>query len=167
MPNPQKPPTYLTGAQVAFLVAAAAVLLGSLAWRMFAAASGATPASAPSGSAGMLPGSTSSADGSSALVPYFTAASVFAIIGFAVGFVVRKIVLGALVIVGIVAIAILALSYTHVVTIPWHEITDWLNRTLLDVKEKLPPTDSLLRHVPSAGTASLGFVLGLKRKTGP
>jgi uncharacterized membrane protein (Fun14 family) len=164
-----KQPTYLTGFQVAFLVVCAVVLLGSIAWRAFANASGAGgAASAPAGSAGMVPGSASAGgEGSTALVPYFTAAGIFGILGFAAGFVMRKIVLGVLLVVGFLVIVVFALAATHVIVIPWPEITDWLNRTLLDMKGKIPPAESLLHHVPSAGTASMGFGLGLQRKSAP
>jgi uncharacterized membrane protein (Fun14 family) len=166
MPNQPKQPTYLTGKQVAFLVAAAAVLLGSLAWRAFAVhGTGAGTASGPAGA--FAEGASTSGDAEGrvpVVVPYLTAAGLFAILGFAVGFVVRKVAAIVLGIIGVAAVALIALSLAHLIDVPWQAVTDWLNHTFLDLKAKIPNPEALAHQIPSAASLCAGFVLGLQRR---
>lgn len=96
-------------------------------------------------------------------LPYVTEGSLFALIGFALGYTTRKIFKIGLIVLAVAFIAIQALTYAKVASVDWGGLVDWLNRAVLNLKENDTVTQFVTRRVPSTGALLAGAALGFKR----
>ena len=93
---------------------------------------------------------------------YVTVASLFGILGFAVGYAIRKALFVVLMVIGFAVIAVLALSWFGAVKIDWQGVVDWFNATIQGGMKHLPSSETLKLHIPSGATFSTGIALGVK-----
>ncbi len=96
-------------------------------------------------------------------LPYVTEGSLFALIGFALGYTTRKIFKIGLLLLAVAFIAIQALTYAKVASVDWGGLVDWLNRAVLNLKENDTVTQFVTRRIPSTGALVAGAALGFKR----
>lgn len=96
-------------------------------------------------------------------LPYVTEGSLFALIGFALGYTTRKIFKIGLIVLAVFFVAVQALSYAKVATVDWGGLIDWLNRAILNLKENETVTQFVTRRIPSTGALLLGVLIGFKR----
>lgn len=170
-----KRPEGMTKLQKLALVGLVVLLIGSVAARAAFLSSKPPPASG-AGSA-LEPSSylASTKDSSSAAahdeqsgvlenaLPYVTEASLFGLIGFALGFATRKVFKVALLLIALAFIAIQALTYFDVLVIEWGPVVGWINEAILNLKGSGSITQFLTKRVPSVGALLIGCLLGFKR----
>jgi uncharacterized membrane protein (Fun14 family) len=96
-------------------------------------------------------------------LPYVTEGSLFALIGFALGYTTRKIFKIGLIVLAVFFVALQALNYTKVATVDWGGLVDWLNRAVLNLKENETVTQFLTKRIPTTGALLVGVFLGFKR----
>ncbi len=96
-------------------------------------------------------------------LPYVTEGSLFALIGFALGYTTRKIFKIGLILLVVAFVAIQALTYAKVASVDWGGLVDWLNRAVLNLKENDTVTQFVTRRIPSTGALVAGAALGFKR----
>lgn len=175
MAAPAQPaaPKRLTGLQRITLTVLAVLLIGSAIARAVLL-SRAEPATSTSSStlqpsnylASTRSAPTDSAGKTSAFedaLPFVTEGSLFALIGFALGYTTRKVFKIGLIVLAVAFIAIQALTYAKVASVDWGGLVDWLNKAVLNLKENDTVTQFVTRRVPSTGALVAGAVLGFKR----
>lgn len=96
-------------------------------------------------------------------LPFVTEASLFALIGFALGYATRKVFKLALLVIALVFIAIQTLSYFNLLDVEWGGVVGWINKAILNLKENESITKFLTRRVPSVGSLVVGYFLGFRR----
>ncbi len=96
-------------------------------------------------------------------LPYVTEGSLFALIGFALGYTTRKIFKLGLIVLAVFFVALQALNYAKVATVDWGGLVDWLNRAVLNLKENETVTQFLTKRVPTTGALLAGVFFGFKR----
>lgn len=175
MASPAQPaaPNGLTGLQRATLIVLALLLIGSAIARAVLL-SRAEPA-ADTSSSTLQPSnylaSTRTAPAESGgetsafedALPYVTEGSLFALIGFALGYATRKVFKIGLIVLAVAFVAIQALTYAKVASVDWGGLVDWLNKALLNLKENDNVTQFVTRRIPSTGALVAGALLGFKR----
>lgn len=96
-------------------------------------------------------------------LPYVTEGSLFALIGFALGYTTRKIFKIGLIVIAVLFLALQALSYAEVATVDWGGLVDWLNNAIFNLKKNETVTEFVTRRIPSTGALVAGLFLGFKR----
>lgn len=97
------------------------------------------------------------------LLPIFTEASFFAMIGFALGYASRKVVKIGMILLAVFFALLQVLTYAEVTTIDWGRLVEILNDWILNLKENQSITDVLTDRVPTAGSLIAGYVLGFRK----
>lgn len=163
----------LTGLQRITLIGLAVLLIGSAITRAVLL-SRAEPSSSATNStlepanylASTRSTTTTSARETSAFedaLPFVTEGSLFALIGFALGYTTRKVFKIGLIVLAVAFIAIQALTYAKVASVDWGGLVDWLNKAVLNLKENDTVTQFVTRRIPSTGALVAGALLGFKR----
>lgn len=96
-------------------------------------------------------------------LPYLTEGSLFALIGFALGYTTRKVFRLALILIALGFVGIQAAVWAGWVQVDWGGVVDVLNGWVLNLKENESLTEFLTRHVPAAGALVLGAAVGFRR----
>jgi len=96
-------------------------------------------------------------------LPYVTEGSLFALIGFALGYTTRKIFKVGLVVIAVLFLALQALTYAEVATVDWGGLIDWLNNAIFNLKKNETVTEFVTRRIPSTGALVAGVFFGFKR----
>jgi len=102
-------------------------------------------------------------DGAAEVMPYVTEGSFFALIGFALGYLSRKILKLALLLLALLFLAVQGLSYAEVVSIDWDRALQVFNDLVLNVKENQTLGEILKNRLPSAGGLTAGYLLGFRK----
>ena len=98
------------------------------------------------------------------LLPYFTEASFFGLIGFALGYTSRKVVKLGLILMALVFAAIQGLHMAGVIeNVDWGKAIELVNHWILNIKEDQSVTEWLTDKVPSAGALLAGYFIGFKQ----
>ena len=97
------------------------------------------------------------------VLPYVTEASLFAIVGFALGYLSRKVVKVGLILLGLTFVLLQTLSYLEVVSIDWTRATELINTFVLNWNTEQPVSEILKDRIPSAGGLVAGYALGFRR----
>ena len=116
-----------------------------------------TPGAEVATPAGEEPGAVES------LLPYFSEASFFGLIGFAVGYGARKVVKLALLVIAGFFLFLQVLVFADVATIDWGRAVDLVNSLILNLKENRTITEVLVDRVPSTGAFLSGWFLGFRK----
>jgi uncharacterized membrane protein (Fun14 family) len=156
----------LTPLQKGILVVLALALAGSIALRMAVG----SPQS-PDGSPGTAHGLTAAQAGEPAAepspietaLPYVTEASLFGLIGFALGYSTRKLFKLTLLLIAVAFVGVQALVHLGWVEIDWSGVAGKLNAWVLNLKESESVTGFLTDRIPSAGALIAGWVVGFRR----
>lgn len=98
-----------------------------------------------------------------AFLPFFTEASFFALIGFALGYATRKVVKLALIVVAVFFAGLQGLVYAGVAEVDWGQAIELLNGLILNVKQDQTLTEILKAKVPAFGGLLGGYLLGFRR----
>jgi len=98
-----------------------------------------------------------------AALPYLTEGSLFALLGFALGYTTRKIFKIGLIVIALAFVVLQALSYAKVATVDWGGLVDWLNGAILNLKENETVTQFFTRRIPSTGALIAGVFVGFQR----
>jgi uncharacterized membrane protein (Fun14 family) len=162
----------MTGGQKLVLVALLLLLVGSVVGRFFLG--GGESAVTPGAGPGELGSSFTAGGGAAAAaqaeptpaekaLPYVTEGSLFALLGFALGYATRKIVKVGLILLALLFVGVQVLAYTGVIQIDWPHAVEAANRLVLNWKENVPAAEVVTRHVPSAGALVAGYLLGFRR----
>ena len=177
----------LSGFQKTILYALVLFFVGSLAAR--AALGGDSPGSEPSPGSGrtalapgaeqaggksFLPGLEEALGGTAeapaesgsieALLPVFTEASFFGLIGFALGYASRKILKLGLIFLAVFFVGVQGLVHAEIIQeVDWPKAVDYVNNFILNLKENNTFSDWLTDRVPTAGSLIGGYVFGLRR----
>ncbi len=154
--------------QKAFLGLAAVALVGSVGYRVWSASRHGDAADIGSMHAASFVGGAdsphvSSGDGLERYLPYLTEASLFGIIGFALGYASRKVFKLALLVIAVLFIGVQLLVSTGHVSIDWLGVNSKINEWIFNIKQNESITSFLTNRVPSAGSLLVGYVLGFKR----
>jgi len=96
------------------------------------------------------------------LIPVISQLGLGAIGGFAVGFALKKLAKLALVLLGILVIALLFLAKDSVISINYEALWAWLANTLTVATQALSSVFGAISVLPFIGSLGLGFLLGLK-----
>lgn len=97
------------------------------------------------------------------VMPYVTEGSFFALIGFALGYLSRKVVKIGLILLALMFLAVQGLSYAEVVSVDWDRALGLVNDLVLNLKENQTVTDVLKDRLPSAGGLVGGYALGFRK----
>lgn len=154
--------------QKAFLALAAVALVGSVGYRVWSASRHGDASDLGSMHAASFVGGPDSqhvpaGEGLERYIPYLTEASLFAFIGFALGYASRKVFKLALIVIAVVFIGVQLLVSTGHVSIDWLGVNSKINEWILNIKQNESFTSFLTKRVPSAGSLIVGYVLGFKR----
>ena len=157
----------LTGLQKGILVLLAVALAGSIALR---AAFGSRQDGSGGSSSGAQGFSAASAGESApeptpleSALPYVTEASLFGLIGFALGYSTRKLFKLTLIVIALAFVGAQALVHLGWVEIDWSGLAGKLNGWVLNLKESKSVTAFLTDRIPSAGALLAGWVVGFRR----
>ncbi|MFH0947276.1 MAG: FUN14 domain-containing protein [Planctomycetota bacterium] len=99
----------------------------------------------------------------SEVMPYVTEGSFFALIGFALGYLSRKVVKLGLILLAVLFLAVQGLSYAEVVSVDWDRALQLVNDLVLNLKENQTVTEVLKDRLPSAGGLVAGYALGFRK----
>ena len=98
------------------------------------------------------------------LLPVFTEASFFGLIGFSLGYLSRKVIKLLLIFVALFFLGIQGLQYAGVIQdVDWPMAIEYVNDFVLNLKENNTLTEWLTDRVPTAGALVAGYFVGLKR----
>jgi uncharacterized membrane protein (Fun14 family) len=157
----------LTALQKGILVLLAVALAGSIALRAaFGSrqdASGATPSGAQGLSAASADQPATAPSPLESALPYVTEASLFGLIGFALGYSTRKLFKLTLIVIALAFVGAQALVHLGWVDIDWSGLAGKLNGWVLNLKESMSVTAFLTDRIPSAGALLAGWVVGFRR----
>ncbi len=107
---------------------------------------------------------TQAAGGFEEMLPFFTEASFFGLIGFGLGYASRKIIKIALVFAGLFFLGLQGLVAAEVVeSVDWGKLIETLNQFVFNLKENATFSSWATDRVPTAGALAAGYFLGLKR----
>lgn len=154
----------LSGLQRLVLGGFAAVLVGSVALRVFTGSGGDESALAPMGNS--FTGATDApkqGEGLERFLPYFTEASFFGLIGFALGYATRKVFKLALLLIAVTFIVVQLLVSTGYIAVDWLGVRSAVNQFLFNLKENETITSFLTNRIPSAGALLAGWFFGFRR----
>lgn len=101
-----------------------------------------------------------------AYIPLISQLGIGAVMGFCVGFMVKKVSKIAAIVVGLAFVLIQVLAFYGIITIDWAPIKDWWDQATTPdrIQGQWAVVRSLLfSNVPALGGAVPGFILGLKR----
>lgn len=169
MPKPsEESAAGLSSLQVGMLVVLVVVLLGSIGLRFYREKQRGSTSGLPAGAHALV------SDGHEApsdepvtplerSLPYLTEGSLFALIGFALGYATRKFVKVGLILLAFFFVGLQALVWTGTVSVDWSGILGKLNALLFNLRENESMTQFLTRRVPSAGGMLAGYLLGFHR----
>ncbi len=96
-------------------------------------------------------------------LPFFTEASFFGLIGFALGYFSRKVVKLMLIFIALLFVAAQVLQYAEIVTIDWQRMIDVLNDMILNLKQNETIGQILKDRIPTAGALVAGYAFGFRR----
>jgi len=96
-------------------------------------------------------------------LPYFTEASFFALIGFALGYASKKVLKLGLILLAVFFVGVQSLSYADVVSVDWGRAIELVNDFVLNLKENQSVTQVLKDRLPTVGGLGLGYWLGFRR----
>jgi len=167
----------LTGIQKAAIALFLVVFVGSVAARALMGEGpeqiAGTAQTTPEGAQGFRPPQehlaagdetvTEEPKGFEAYLPYVTEGSLFALIGFALGYTTRKIFRLGLILIALGFVGVQAAVWAGWIQVDWGGVVDKLNSWVLNLKESESLTGFLTRHVPAAGALVLGAALGFRR----
>lgn len=106
----------------------------------------------------------SEGDAFTRFLPFLTEASLFGLLGFALGYTSRKIVKIAMIFLALIFGAILALQSADLLGEFRHDrALELLNGLILNVKQNVKIEEHLMAHIPSAGTFIAGYFLGFRK----
>ncbi len=164
----------LTPLQRASLVLLGLIFLGSVGARL--ATGGPSDTDRPQGAVApalghglVAPGQTGSAsaaaepEGLERFLPYLTEGSLFALLGFAVGYATRKVVKLLLIVIAVLFVLVQLLSSKGMLDMDWGGLLDWLNALVFNLKENQTVSEVLTDRIPTSGAFLLGVVLGFRR----
>lgn len=98
------------------------------------------------------------------LLPYFTEASFFGLIGFALGYTSRKVVKLGLILLALLFASIQGLQMAGVIQgLDWAKAIELVNDWVLNIKEDQSVTQWLTDKIPSAGALIAGYLVGFKQ----
>jgi len=97
------------------------------------------------------------------VMPYVTEGSFFALIGFALGYLSRKVVKVGLILLALLFVAVQGLSYAGVVAVDWDRALQLVNDLVLNLKENQTFTEVIKDRLPSAGGLVAGYALGFRK----
>ncbi len=125
----------------------------------------------PTGASGLVSGlsesasaaGTPSGDALAEALPYLTEGSFFALIGFGVGYLGRKVLKLLLIFAAILFLAVQGLAYLEIATVDWSKALDVVNGVILNVQEGETWQEVLKHKLPSAGALMVGFALGFRK----
>ena len=104
------------------------------------------------------------AGGFEEMLPFFTEASFFGLIGFGLGYASRKIIKIALVFAGLFFLGLQGLVAAEVVeSVDWGKLIDTLNQFVFNLKENATFSSWVTDRVPTAGALATGYFVALKR----
>ncbi len=163
----------LTGLQKVVAGLFLVVLGGSVAARAALGPPDAAPAasSAPAGAHALSLVPTTSepsaapaeAQGLEQYLPYLTEASLFGLIGFALGYTTRKIFKVALILIALAFIGAQVGVHQGWFEVDWGGLLQRLNDWVFNLKADAPITDFLTDRVPAAAALLIGWVVGFRR----
>jgi len=164
-PNSAEAKKGLSTLQKVLLVLLAVLLAGSIALR--AALGSSQPNGAPAGAQGLsaAQAGTIAAEPSPLenALPYVTEASLFGLIGFALGYSTRKLFKLSLILIALAFVGAQALVHLGWVEIDWGGLVGKLNGWVLNLKQSSSVTSFLTDRIPSAGSLLAGWVVGFRR----
>lgn len=96
-------------------------------------------------------------------LPYLTEGSLFALIGFALGYASRKVFKLGLLLIAVGFVGLQVLVHYGLLEVEWSRVTQWLNDALLNLKESESVSRFLTNRVPSALALLAGWFLGFQR----
>jgi uncharacterized membrane protein (Fun14 family) len=109
-------------------------------------------------------GSGAPAGGLEAALPMVTEASFFGLIGFALGYLSRKIFKVALIGIALFFLGLQGLVHFEVIQpVDWPLAVQKVNDFILNLKQNQTFTQWITERVPTAGALTAGYLLGLKR----
>ncbi len=159
----------LSAFQRATLWILALVLVGSVAARAVLARNAPAPSGAPgqAGSSFTAQAERSGAkDGAFAfedLLPFATEASLFALIGFALGFTTRRLFKLLLILIALAFVIVQGLAYAGWIEVDWGVVQQRINEWVLNLKRDQTVTKILTYRLPSLGALGAGWLVGLRR----
>lgn len=96
-------------------------------------------------------------------LPLLTEGSLFALIGFALGYTTRKLVKLLLILLALAFVAVQAAVHFGGLEVDWGGVIGWLNAHLLNLRENATVPEMLTDRVPAAGGLGTGYLLGFRR----
>ena len=96
-------------------------------------------------------------------LPYVTEGSLFALIGFALGYATRKVFKLGLLLIAVGFVGVQVLVHYGLIEVEWSQVTQWINGALLNLRENESVSRFLTNRVPSALALLAGWVLGFQR----
>ena len=174
-PGAHAPRKGMSGYHRTVLVLICLLLGGSVAARAWTtsgtAAPGGGPPGAPTTGQGFLPGQSQASSGAGATepdplrdaLPAVTEGSLFALLGFALGYTTRKIFKLGLVLLALGFVAVQVLVHFEVMQVDWSALTEKLNQWVMNVREGGTVQELLTDRIPAAGGLGTGYLLGLRR----
>ena len=164
----------LTAAQKVAVGALSGVLTLSVGARALLGSGGPPPASTggtnPEGAMGLVapagqapPAEQAPPGALEEMLPYFSEASFFGLIGFAVGYAGRKFVKLAMILLAVFFVLLQVMIYSDVATVDWGRVIDLVNTLILNLKENQTLSAILLDKVPTTGAFVGGVVLGFRK----
>ena len=158
----------LSGLQLGLLALLVLASLGSVGLRVYKTSEekGATTG-VPAASHGLTQDGAKPAPGAPTplerSLPYVTEASLFGLIGFALGFATRKFVKVGLVLLALFFVGLQALVWTGTASVDWGGLIGRLNDWIFNLKENESMAQFLTRRIPSGGAMLAGYLLGFQR----
>jgi len=103
------------------------------------------------------------AQGLEQYLPYLTEASLFGLIGFALGYTSRKIFKIALILIALAFVGAQVGVYNGWFEVDWGSLVQRLNDWVFNLKQNASITEFLTDRVPTAGALLVGWLVGFKR----
>ncbi len=173
--GPESADAGMSSFQKSVLVVICLVLFGSVGARAWFSsqepARQAASAGSTVGGQAFLPGTTGGTESSEAAeddslqdaLPAVTEGSLFALIGFALGYTTRKIVKVGLILIALGFVGVQLLVHFGVVEVDWNGLVERLNAWVMNVREGGTVQELLTDRIPSAGGLGAGYLLGFRR----
>jgi uncharacterized membrane protein (Fun14 family) len=163
MPNPQRFVLWGLLALLLGSVAARGALLSSRTASEGGGAAALQPNNYLATGLGEAPRSQADSGAIEKALPYITEGSLFALIGFALGYATRKVFKVGLIVLALVFIGIQVLVYTGSAQIEWGGVVEWVNKGVLNLKENETLSGFFTKRVPSAGALLASYIVGFRR----
>lgn len=120
------------------------------------------PGSGPESSLGTSGGSSGGGSGDG-VMPYVTEGGFFALIGYALGYLSKKVLKLALILLALIFLAVQGMAYTEVLYIDWDRAQDLFNRFVLNIQENQSIGEIIKHKLPTAGGLVAGYALGFRK----